>query len=200
VIGLLSNPIGGPSVKPYQPAGLWEEGAFDPTGNRWSAQSYRQDHGDLLYRRSMYIFWKRTSPAPAMQVFDVPDRDRCTVGRERSNTPLQALVLMNDPTYLEASRKLAERILHEAGRSDEGRISSGFELVCSREPDSSEIAALRALLFRQRNRFGADRSAAAGLLSIGESPVDSALDASELAAWTTIANVLLTLDEALTKN
>jgi hypothetical protein len=200
VSGLLSGPIGGPSVKPYQPPGLWEEGAFDPTGNRWSAQTYHQDHGRLLYRRSMYTFWKRTSPPPAMQVFDVPDRDRCVVSRDRSNTPLQALVLMNDPTYLEASRKLAERMLTEGAQRDDGRIAFAFEAVTTRTPSAGEIASLKSLLERQRARFKAHPAAAAGLLAVGESPVDRSLDPAELAACTTVANVVLTLDEALTRN
>ncbi len=200
VSGLLSGPIGGPSAKPYQPKGLWEEGAFDPTGNRWSAQTYRQDHGSLLYRRSMYTFWKRTSPPPAMQAFDVPDRDRCVVSRDRSNTPLQALVLMNDPTYLEASRKLAERMLKQGGQRDDERIAFAFAAVTARNPSAGEMAPLEALLTRQRSRFGADPEAAAGLLTVGESAADPSLDPAELAACTVVANVLLTLDEALTKN
>lgn len=200
VSGLLAGPVGGPSVKPYQPSGLWEEGAFDPTGNRWSAQAYRQDHGSLLYRRSMYTFWKRTSPPPAMQVFDVPDRDRCVVSRDRSNTPLQALVLMNDSTYLEASRKLAERMLKEGGQQDDERIAFAFEAVTARTPSAGETTSLQALLARQRSRFRVDPAAAGGLLAVGESAADPSLDSAELAACTAVANVLLTLDEALTKN
>ena len=107
--------IGGPSVSPYQPSGLWEELMARADGKNWTAQEYTQSHGADLYRRTMYTFWKRTSPPPQLVTFDAPDREVCTVRRARTNTPLQALVLMNDPTYVEASRKFAERIVKESG-------------------------------------------------------------------------------------
>ncbi len=198
--GLLVNHIGGPSVRPYQPPGLWEEGAFDPTGNRWSAQRYEQDAGELLYRRSMYTFWKRTAPPPAMLVFDAPERTRCVVRRDRTNTPLQALVLMNDPTYVEASRRLAERILHEARPDDSERLRFAFRVVTSREPSASELATVLQLLERQLARFEADPASAMALVTVGESPRDRSVDPTALAAYTTVASVLLSLDEVLTKN
>jgi hypothetical protein len=198
--GLLVNHMGGPSVRPYQPPGLWEEGAFDPTGNRWSAQRYEQDTGELLYRRSMYTFWKRTAPPPAMLVFDAPERTRCVVRRDRTNTPLQALVLMNDPTYVEASRGLADRILREAGPDDSERMQFAFRVVTSREPSASELATMLQLLERQLAKFEADPASAVELLAVGESPRDSSVDPTALAAYTTVASVLLSLDEVLTKN
>jgi hypothetical protein len=114
VSGLLNREIGGKSVSPYQPPGLWEELMSRDDGKNWTAQTYVQDHGKDLYRRTMYTFWKRTCPPPTLATFDAPDRETCTVRRARTNTPLQALVLLNDPTYVEASRKLAERMMTEA--------------------------------------------------------------------------------------
>src|SRR5687767_9311067 len=122
VSGLLDPRIGGQSVFPYQPPGLWEELMSRSDGDQFTAQKYVQSHGADLYRRSMYTFWKRTSPPPSLSAFDAPDRETCTVRRGRTNTPLQALVLMNDPTYVEAARKLAERVMKEAGASPEERI------------------------------------------------------------------------------
>jgi hypothetical protein len=115
VSGLLDRRIGGASVSPYQPPGIWEELASRADGKNWTAQEYSQSHGRDLYRRTMYTFWKRTAPPPTLVAFDAPDRETCVVRRARTNTPLQALILMNDPTYVEASRKLAERILRESG-------------------------------------------------------------------------------------
>ena len=123
VSGLLDGRLGGPSVSPYQPAGLWEELMSRQDGDNWSAQKYTQSHGADLYRRTMYTFWKRTCPPPTLATFDAPDRETCTVRRSRTNTPLQALVLLNDPTYVEAARKLAERILPRRRRR---RPTSGW--------------------------------------------------------------------------
>ena len=196
VSGLLVRKLGGPSVKPYQPPGLWEELAF---GGGYTAQKYEQDHGEALYRRSLYIFWKRTCPPPAMQAFDAPEREFCLVRRSATNTPLQALVLMNDITYVEAARKLAERILKEGGASPRDCLRFAYRVTLAREPTEQEIRTLVRTLNRQRERYRTDRSAAEKLLSVGESPRDPAIDAAELAAWTGVASVLLNLDEFITR-
>ena len=189
--GLLVEKIGGPSVKPYQPAGLWKElsGGAD----------YQRGQGDELYRRSLYTFWKRASPPPGLMTFDSAGREACTVRESRTNTPLQALTLMNDETYLEAARKMAERLLREGGSSDEQRLTLGYRLLTSRDPQPRELAVLRASLAHHRDRYRSQPDLARQLLQQGESPVDPALDARELAAWSTIASMLLSLDEVVTK-
>ena len=197
VSGLLVPKIGGASVKPYQPPRLWEELAF---GGGFSAQTYEQDHGDKLYRRSMYTFWKRTSPPPSLQAFDAPEREFCMVSRSNSNTPLQALVLMNDPTYVEASRKFAERLLTQTSATPKDRVMIAFRMALVRPPKSAEVQALVDLYQGQLERYQKDRGAAEKLLGVGESPRDPKLDVAELAAWTGVCNVLLTLDEAITRN
>jgi len=197
VSGLLVPKIGGASAKPYQPPRLWEELAF---GGSFSAQTYEQDHGDKLYRRSMYTFWKRTSPPPSLQAFDAPEREFCMVSRSNSNTPLQALVLMNDPTYVEASRKFAERLLTQTTATPKDRAMIAFRMALVRPPKSAEVQALVALYQGQLERFQKDRGAAEKLLGVGESHRNAKLDAAELAAWTGVCSVLLTLDEAITRN
>jgi hypothetical protein len=196
VSGLLNDQIGGQSVLPYQPAGLWEEMAF---GREFSAQKYVQSTGRDLYRRTMYTFWKRTVPPASLSTFDAPDRETCIVRRSRTNTPLQALVLMNDPTYVEASRKLAERMMTEASVSPEERIAFAFRLATARLPKPAEAAVLTRIFQQQLAVFQKDAAAAQKLLSVGESKRNEKLDAAELAAWTTIASVILNLDETITK-
>ncbi len=198
VSGLLNREIGGASVFPYQPAGLWQELASRGDSKNWSAQFFVQSHGKDLYRRTMYTFWKRTSPPPALVTFDAPDREVCTVRRSRTNTPLQALVLMNDPTYVEASRKLAERMMRQATTTDE-RIAFAFRLATARRPEAKEVDVLRRVFHRQLERFRKDTKAAQRLLAVGESARDERLPAAELAAWTTVASVILNLDETITK-
>ncbi len=200
VSGLLSDRIGGESVSPYQPAGLWEELMSREDGQRFTAQTYEQSHGADLYRRTMYTFWKRTCPPPTLATFDAPDREICTVSRARTNTPLQALVLLNDPTYIEASRKLAERILKEGGESAEARIDFLFRLATARRPTDREHAILMALLRDQERKYREDQPAAEKLLAVGESPRDPKYPADQLAAWTTMASAVLNLDEAVTRN
>jgi hypothetical protein len=195
--GLLNGEVGGPSVLPYQPAGLWEEMAF---GEGFSAQSYEQSHGKDLYRRGLYTFWKRTVPPASMATFDAPDREKCTARRAMTNTPLQALVLLNDPTYVEAARALAERTLVEGGRGEESRIRHAFRLATARTPTSRETAVLRELLATQRAAFRRNRQAALELLSVGESPRRTRVEEAELAAWTTVASTILNLDETITKH
>ena len=197
--GLLNREIGGKSVSPYQPVGLWEELMSREDGKNWTAQSYTQDHGKDLYRRTMYTFWKRTCPPPTLTTFDAPDRETCTVRRARTNTPLQALVLMNDPTYVEASRKFAERVLREGGSSLDARLTFAFRTVLARAPREQELSILRLVYEKQRARFAAAPDAATKLLAVGESPRDASLDQAELAAWAIVASTLLNLDEAVTK-
>ncbi|TXT39126.1 MAG: hypothetical protein FD138_159 [Planctomycetota bacterium] len=199
VSGLLQHKIGGPSVSPYQPAGLWEELMARADGKNWTAQEYSQSHGADLYRRTMYTFWKRTCPPAQLATFDAPDRETCTVRRARTNTPLQALVLMNDPTYVEASRKLAERMLLEGGSTTDDRITFAFRLTLARKPTARELTVLRRVFEQQLARFQVDPAAATKLLSVGESPRNEQLPAAELAAWSAVASVILNLDEAVTK-
>ena len=138
--GLLNAEIGGPSVLPYQPKGLWEEMAF---GEGFSAQTYEQSHGKDLYRRGMYTFWKRTVPPASLATFDAPDREKCTARRALTNTPLQALALLNDPTYVEAARALAQRTLLEGGTDETSRLAYAFRLATARKPTGKEAGVLR---------------------------------------------------------
>ena len=195
--GLLVATIGGPSVKPYQPAGLWEELAF---GSGFSAQSYTQDHGMALYRRSMYTFWKRTCPPPSLQTFDAPEREFCIVRRSATDTPLQALVLMNDPTYVEASRKFAERILLEGGKTPAQRLVFAYRTLLARPPTPAEVKVLSGILQRERAVYRKDPAAAMKLMSVGEAKRNETLDAAEVAAWSAIASILFNTDEAITKS
>ncbi|MGH9372253.1 MAG: DUF1553 domain-containing protein [Vicinamibacterales bacterium] len=194
--GLLNEEIGGPSVLPYQPKGLWEEMAF---GEGFSAQAYEQSHGEDLYRRGMYTFWKRTVPPASLATFDAPDRETCTARRALTNTPLQALALLNDPTYIEASRALAERVLLGKQKDQASRLSHAFRLATARKPTGKEVGVLRALLKEELATFGKNRAGAIKLVGVGESTPDKRLDAAELAAWTTVASVILNLDETVTK-
>lgn len=200
ISGLLDRRIGGKSVFPYQPPGLWEELMSREDGKNWTAQTYTPSHGADLYRRSMYTFWKRTSPPPTMASFDAPDREVCSVRRGTTNTPLQALILMNDPTFVESARKFAERILAEGGPTIEQRIVWAFRSATARPPTDRESAILRSIYDRQLQRFRGDTAAVEKLLRVGESPVTSASDRTELAAWATVANAILNLDETITKS
>ena len=146
----------------------------------------------------MYTFWKRTSPPPTLSTFDAPDRETCTVRRLRTNTPLQALILMNDPTYVEASRKLAERLLTEAN-SDQKRVELAFQLALSRAPAKKEVAVLLRIVQAQLDVYRKDQQAAMQLLDVGEAARNQKLDAAQLAAWTVVANVILNLDETISK-
>jgi Protein of unknown function (DUF1553)/Protein of unknown function (DUF1549)/Concanavalin A-like lectin/glucanases superfamily/Planctomycete cytochrome C len=196
VSGLLSEEIGGPSVLPYQPAGLWEEMAF---GDGFSAQAYRQSHGRNLYRRSMYTFWKRTVPPASLLTFDAPDREKCVARRALTNTPLQALVLMNDPTYVEAARALGVRAMREGGKETASRLRYAFRLATARWPTAQEASVLRDLLAKQMAAYRRDNKAAVALLKVGESPLDQKLDVAEAAAWTVVASTILNLDETISK-
>jgi len=192
--GLLVRKVGGPSVKPYQPDGLWiEKGTFSKALLR-----YKQDHGDNLYRRSLYTFIKRTSPNPAMTVFDAPNRDVCTVSREITNTPLQALVLLNDPQFVEAARVLGERML----RSDvnlERQITTGFRLATGRTPTNQELEILSGTYQSEFKKFRTNSESAREILAVGDHMRDPNLSESESAAMTIVANTILNLDESYTK-
>ncbi|HKP11618.1 MAG TPA: DUF1553 domain-containing protein, partial [Blastocatellia bacterium] len=196
VAGLLNEAVGGPSVSPYQPAGLWEEMAF---GDGFSAQTYRQSQGRDLYRRSLYTFWKRTVPPASLLTFDAPDREKCVARRAVTNTPLQALVLMNDPTYVEAARALAARALREGGRDATSRLRYAFRLATARWPTAAEVGVLRELLTKQLGAYRRDNKAALALLKVGESPLDAKLDVAETAAWAVVASAILNLDETITR-
>ncbi len=197
--GLLDRRIGGMSVNPYQPAGLWEELMGREDSAKFTAQFFVQSKGADLYRRSIYTFWKRTSPPAALATFDAPDRETCTVRRARTNTPLQALVLLNDPTYVEASRKLAEKILLNNGNTQQ-RLEYAFQAVLSRNPIPKEVAVLTRVLEQQRTHFQAHPQTAARLLRVGESPFNNTLDHAELASWSILSSVILNLDEAVNRS
>jgi hypothetical protein len=196
VSDLLNDEIGGPSVLPYQPKGLWEELAF---GDGYSAQTYEQSHGKDLYRRGMYTFWKRTAPPASLATFDAPDREKCTGRRALTNTPLQALVLLNDPTYVEAARALAQRTLLYGGTDEKSRLNFAFRLATARKPSGKETGVLRKLLETELKSFEQNPTAATKLLAVGESARDKRLNPAELAAWTTVASVILNLDETVTR-
>ena len=188
--GLLDETMGGPTVKPYQPPGIW---------NEVSGVTYQEDSGSALYRRSLYTYWKRTVPPPSMVAFDAADRESCQIRRPRTNTPIQALTLMNDPTYVEASRKLAERMMHEGGATTRERLSYGFRVVTSLRPRQSELEVLEKAFKDFRIGFLQDRKAAVAYLSVGESRRDTTLDPRELAPYTALASLLLNMDETVTK-
>jgi hypothetical protein len=193
ISGLLAGGVGGPSVKPYQPDGLWQDVSVERRA------VYQPSQGEDLYRRSMYTFWKRTCPPPDMTTFDAPDRETCTIRRARTNTPLQALVLMNDPTYLEAARKMAERVLKEGGQTSDSRVQYACRLALCRAARADEQKLLGDMLTQSQQRFAVKPDAAEKLLQVGASPRDQQLSSAELAAWTTVCNLILSLDEAITK-
>jgi mono/diheme cytochrome c family protein len=192
VSGLLVDKIGGPSVKPYQPAGLWKELS--------GGDDYKQDHGDGLHRRSLYTYWKRTAPPPMMMNFDAAGREACVVRELRTNTPMQSLDLMNDVTFLEAARKVAERMMREGGSTPGERIAYGFELATARRPGPREQEILMASLGYHRDAFQSDGTSAARYLAQGEAARDQNLDARELAAYAAVASLILNLDATLTKD
>jgi len=178
-------------VKPYQPAGLWQELSGD--------RGYVQSKGGDLYRRSLYTYWKRTVPPPYMMNFDSPNREQCAVFENRTNSPLQALDLMNEVTFLEASRKMAERMMTEGGATPQSRIAYGYSLVLARPPATRSAEVLARAFDRFAAEFRGDTKSAAAFLHVGESPVRGDLDASELAAYAGVASLILNMDEAITR-
>jgi hypothetical protein len=193
--GLISETIGGPSVKPYQPEGLWAETIG---GGGGSLTKYIPDEGLKLYRRSLYTFWKRTVPPPSMMTFDATTRDLCTVKRQRTSTPLQALVLMNDPQIIEASRLLAQNVV-EKQESPERRIASIFEQVTSRKPNDSEVESLIQYLEEELHYFSEDPKKAEDYLAIGEFHIPFDIDKSEMAAYAMVASAIFNLDESISR-
>jgi hypothetical protein len=196
VSGLLIETVGGPSVKPPQPFGLWEAVAYTDS----NTAHFTADTGvEKVHRRSLYTFWKRTSPPPQMTTFDAPSRELCRVRRERTNTPLQALLLMNEPQFIAASRGLAERTLRDGGSTTAERLTYLFRLVTARCPDAEELAELGSTLEDFLAHYVRQPDAAKQLIAIGETQPDPRRDPSELAAWTMIGNVVLNLDEGISK-
>ena len=195
VSGLLVRQVGGPSVYPYQPPGLWTE-----LNNRpgYSVE-YPEGKGEQLYRRSVYSFWKRTVPLPMLKILDAPDREVCTLQRSRTNTPLQALLLWNAPQFVEAARHLAQRMLAAAETEQSDPAAHGFQLVTGRVATADELAVLREHFALERERFTQDEAAARELLAVGDSSPAAAWPLAEYAAWTSVARLLLNLDEFITK-
>lgn len=193
--GLLVGNLGGPSVKPYQPQGLWEEkGEFS-----YFLYNYQQDSGEDLYRRSMYTFLRRTAPPPSMSTFDVPNREECMVSRQETNTPLQPLVLMNDPQVIEASRVLAEKMLKAAERDLDQQVTFGVRHSLGRNPNKEELEILKQMYEAERLRFGDDLESAKNLISVGEFPVDKDISPEKTAAMTMVASLLFNHYEFYTK-
>jgi hypothetical protein len=193
--GILVEKLGGRSVKPYQPPGIWEAVAF--VGS--TTNTFQRDAGEALYRRSLYTFWKRTSPPPALTTFDAPSRENCVARRPRTNTPLQALLLMNDEQYVEASRHFGQRMMREGGSSPEERLAYGFRLATARMPQPEELSVLTRVFGQHLEHYRGNVEAATRLLSIGESPRDQTLDPAEHAAYAMLGSLILNLDETITK-
>jgi hypothetical protein len=193
VSGLLVDRIGGPSVKPYQPAGYWQYLNFPK-------REWENDHGDNQYRRGLYTYWQRTFLHPSLAAFDASSREECTVDRPRSNTPQQALVLLNDPTYVEAARALAAKALQDGGDATRARLEFAFRRVLTRPPLPDEITILSELLEKHRREFAADKAAAEKLQTVGDLKAPDGVDVVDLAAWTNVCRVLLNLHETITRN
>jgi hypothetical protein len=194
VAGLLVPKIGGPSVRPYMPEGVWDE-----TSRYGDLRGYKPDSGEGLYRRTLYTIWKRTAPPPSLMLFDAPAREICTVKRPRTNTPLQALALLNEVTYVEAARKLGERMLKEGGSTAEERLTYGFRLATARYPSNDELNILLEGFKEDFARFQINPTAANNYLNVGASKLPDDVDITELAAYALSANVLLNLDEFVTR-
>ena len=193
VSGLLVPEVGGPSVKPYQPEGIWNEVSLN------GGLRYKPDEGKKLYRRSLYTYWKRSAPMPNMLIFDAPTREQCVVQRARTNTPLQAFVTLNDPQFVEAGRVFAARVMREGGEKFESRLERGFRLATARVPTDKETDILRASFEEQRHYFSNHKEDAESYLKTGKAPQAEDLDPAEHAAWTVIAQMILNLDEVLTR-
>ncbi len=190
--GLLVSTIGGPSVKPYQPDGLWIEVSL-------SGARFKRDNGEKLFRRSMYTYWKRSSPAPSLTIFDAPTREKCALRRSRTNTPLQALVTLNDVQFVEASRALAERALKEGGETLDSQIDYAYRLASGVRPKSFVREILKQTYHDELKLFQADKERAVKLISAGESPRDETLDPAVHAAMSIVTSMILNLDEVLTR-
>ncbi len=192
--GLLVDKVGGPSVRPYMPRGVWDE-----TSKYGDLLNYKADTGEGLYRRTMYTIWKRTAAPPTLLLMDAPTREICAVKRSRTNTPLQSLALLNEVTFVEAARKLAERSMSEAGTTPAERIKHAFKLVTARDPSPHALAILVNGYESDVKRFRENKDAAAAFLKVGESAANTNLDQAELAALALTANIILNMDEAVTR-
>ncbi len=193
VSGLFAPKVGGPSVKPYQPAGYWAHLNFPK-------REYVNDHGESLYRRGMYTYWQRSFLHPSLLAFDAPSREECTANRPRSNTPLQALVLLNDPIFVEGARAFAEKAIHEGGNDDESRLVFAYRRALSRLPRSEERAVLLGLIAKHREHYGSHAKEAEEIVRVGERAPAKDIPAVELAAWTSVARAILNLHETITRN
>jgi hypothetical protein len=191
--GLLNQNVGGTSVKPYQPAGYWKHMNFPK-------RTWQLSGGDDIYRRGLYTHWQRMFLHPSLLAFDAPSREECTVSRPRSNTPQQALVLLNDPTYVEAARAFAERILQEGGNDDSNKLNWAYQTALSRIVNPNEANVLLNVLAKHREAYQANPQAADEYLSVGRRPVAENVNKSELAAWTSVARIILNLHETITRN
>jgi hypothetical protein len=197
VSGLLVDQAGGPSVKPPQPDGLWFAVGYSGSNTvRFKADTGREK----VHRRTLYTFIKRTAPPPQLSTFDAPSREACSVRRERTNTPLQALLLMNDPQYVECARAFAERTIREAGEEPADRAAHMFRLATCRAPDDEELKELLSTYHEHLTAYQEDVESAKRLIEVGESTPDESFEPSELAAWTMIGNLILNLDEVISKN
>jgi hypothetical protein len=195
ISGLLVDKVGGASGRPYQP-----EGYYAPLN--FPKREYVVDTGENLYRRGVYTHWQRTFLHPSLLAFDAPAREECTASRSPSNTPLQALVLLNDPSYVEAARVFAERILREGGpkAAFKTKLAWAFGRTLSRPPTRDETRVLQGLWDRQRARYAKDSAAARELVDVGDAPVPADLPVTELAAWTSVSRAMLNLHETITRN
>ncbi|MDB6027431.1 MAG: hypothetical protein JWM68_3654, partial [Verrucomicrobiales bacterium] len=192
ISGLLSPTMYGRSTKPYQPAGYYSQLNFPK-------REYEADHGDNQYRRGVYTHWQRTFLHPMLMAFDAPSREECTAERPRSNTPLQSLTLLNDPTFVEAARVFAQKIIQQGGTDTHAKLNWAYEHALSREPMKEEVAALTALLTKHLETYKADKDSAAQLLTLGDAPADKTIDPTELAAWTSVSRTILNLHETITR-
>jgi len=193
ISGILNDKLGGPSVKPYQPSRIWNEVALN------GGLFYKRDTGRKLYRRSMYTYWKRSAPMPSMVAFDAPTREKCVIQRPRTNTPMQALVTMNDVQFVEAARVFAQRILNQGGVDFDSQLDYAFLLATSRPADELRKNVFRKLYNSQLKEFSRDKKRAEDLLKFGEAKRDESIDLAQHAAWTTVASAILNLDEVLSK-
>ncbi|MCP3691280.1 MAG: DUF1553 domain-containing protein, partial [Planctomycetaceae bacterium] len=191
--GLLVTTIGGPSVKPYQPPNIWNEVSLN------GGLRYKRDNGEKLYRRSMYTYWKRSAPMPNMLIFDAPTREKCMIQRPITNTPLQALVTLNDPQFVEAARAFAQRLIKEGGNDTATRINYGFKLALSRPATQPELQVIERVLGDQLTRFRNDPDKAKEFLAVGETARDETIDPVAHAAWMVVGQLLLNMDETLTR-
>ncbi|MEQ9066077.1 MAG: DUF1553 domain-containing protein, partial [Gimesia chilikensis] len=197
VSGLLVPKVGGPSVKPPQPDGLWYAVGYSGS----NTVRFKQDTGpEKVFRRGLYTFWKRTSPPPEMSTFDAPSREACTMRRERTNTPLQALLLLNDPQYMEAARAFGERMMKEGGPSPEERIKFAYTMATGHPISTENLTLIKQTFDDMLAEYQKAPEAAKELIAVGESKPDEKLNPQELAAWTMVGNLILNLDEVLNKN